>query len=320
MTTTMSRPVSVRRERLGYWTGALYAGGIAGVLALIAVLAGSCSSNLPAQVFRVELLRRDGFVLWDSQWFAGHSTLNYSVISPLLGALTGPVALGALCGVISAMLFDRLLRDEFGSVAWVGSIWFAVATVTNLIVGRITFGLGITFALAAVLALRHHLRTVSIICALCCGLASPVAGLFLAIACAAWGWSSRAVRTPAWISGAAAIVPVLVIAALFPSPGSQPYEWWALICDLTICVAAFVLVPARYRVLRSAAVIYALVLIATKLVASPLGGNVSRLNQYIAGPVLACVLWEHRRRLVILIAIPFIFWQWFPTSDTILFA
>ena len=320
MSTTMSRPVGLRREGSGYWTGALYAGGVAGVLAAIAVAAGWRGSDLPAQVFRVELLRRNGFVLWDSRWFAGHSTLNYSVLSPVLGALTGPVVLGALCGVVSAMLFDRLLRDEFGSVAWVGSIWFAVATVTNLIVGRITFGLGVTFALGALLALRHHRRTIAIICALCCGLASPVAGLFLAIACTAWGWCSRGVRTPAFVSAAAAVVPVLVIAMLFPSPGSQPYEWWALICDLAICVAAFVLLPARYRVLRTGAVIYAIVLIATKLIASPLGGNVSRLNQYAAGPLLACALWQQRRRLVILMAIPMIFWQWFPTGDTILFA
>src|SRR5262249_49783073 len=187
-------------------------------------------------------------------------------------------------------------------------------------VGRVTFGLGVTFALAALLALRHQHRTIAIVSALCCGLASPVAGLFLAIACAAWGWARSSVRISAFLSGAAAIVPVLLIAALFPSPGAQPYEWWALICDLAICVAALILLPARYRVLRYGAVVYAVVLIATKLVASPLGGNVSRLNQYAAGPVLACALWQERRRLVILIAIPMIFWQWFPTSDTILFA
>ena len=320
MTTSMGRPVRLHEERVAYWTGAAYAGGVAGILALIAVAAGWRGSDLPAQLFRVELLRRNGFVLWDSQWFAGHSTLNYSVLSPVLGALTGPVALGALCGVVSAILFDRLLRDGFGSAAWFGSLWFAVATVTNLIVGRVTFGLGVTFALGALVALRHHQRTIAIICALCCGLASPVAGLFLAIAFAAWGWARSSVRISALIAGAAAIGPVLVIAALFPSPGAQPYEWWALICDLALCGAALVLLPARYRVLRYAAVIYAVVLIATKLVASPLGGNVSRLNQYAAGPVLAAALWEHRRRLVILIAIPMIFWQWFPTSDTILFA
>src|SRR5438874_4811643 len=222
MTTMMGRPVPLRHERVANWTGAVYAGGVAGVLAIIAVAAGWRGSDLPAQLFRVELLRRNGFVLWDSQWFAGHSTLNYSVLSPVLGALTGPVVLGAVCGVIS-VLFDRLLRDEFGSAAWFGSLWFAVATVTNLIVGRVTFGLGVTFALAALLALRHHQRTIAIVCALCCGLASPVAGLFLAIACAAWAWARSSVRISALLSAAAAIVPVLLIAALFPSPGAQPY-------------------------------------------------------------------------------------------------
>ena len=95
MTTSMGRPVRLHEERVAYWTGAAYAGGVAGILALIAVAAGWRGSDLPAQLFRVELLRRNGFVLWDSQWFAGHSTLNYSVLSPVLGALTGPVALGA---------------------------------------------------------------------------------------------------------------------------------------------------------------------------------------------------------------------------------
>ena len=91
------------------------AGAVAAALALIAIAAGWRGSDLPAQLFRVELFRRDGFVLWDSQWFSGHSTLNYSVLSPVLGALTGALVLGALSGVVSALLFDRLVRHEFGA-------------------------------------------------------------------------------------------------------------------------------------------------------------------------------------------------------------
>ena len=73
--------------------------------------------------------------------------------------------------------------------------------------------------------------------------------------------------------------------------------------------------------MRYAAGIYAVVLIVTKLTANPLGGNVSRLNQYAAGPILACILWERKQRaLVVLLAIPLLFWQWFPTVDTIAFA
>ena len=78
-------------------------------------------------------------MFWDSQWFSGHSTLNYSVLSPVLGAITGAVALGAISGVVSAALFDRLVRHQFGVAATVASVWFAVSTVTNLVVGRVTF-------------------------------------------------------------------------------------------------------------------------------------------------------------------------------------
>ncbi|MGZ5967436.1 MAG: hypothetical protein ACXWP4_07200, partial [Polyangiales bacterium] len=82
----------------------------------------------------------------------------------------------------------------------------------------------------------------------------------------------------------------------------------------------FAVTPARFSVLRYAAVVYAVVLIVTKLTANPLGGNVSRLNQYAAGPLLACLLWERRRALFVLVAIPLLFWQWFPAFDTIAFA
>src|SRR4051812_13391008 len=112
-------------DRFGDWSGTAVAGAIAATLALIAIAAGWRGSDLPAQLFRVELFRRDGFVFWDSQWFSGHSTLNYSVLSPVLGALTGAVALGALSGVISATIFDRLLRYEFGAgvAVTIASFW-----------------------------------------------------------------------------------------------------------------------------------------------------------------------------------------------------
>ena len=81
---------------------------------MIAVCLGWRGSDLPAQVFRAELVRRDGFVVWNSQWFGGHPLLSYSVIAPLIGALTGPIALGAISGVASAVLFERILRFAYG--------------------------------------------------------------------------------------------------------------------------------------------------------------------------------------------------------------
>lgn len=299
------------------WAGASTACAIAAALALLVVVMDWRGSDLPAQLFRVELFRRDGFVLWDSQWFAGHPTLDYSVLSPVLGALTGPVALGAACGVASAFLFHRLVHYAFGASALVGSLWFATSTVTNLVVGRVTFAFGLTFALGALLALQRRRVWLAAACALLCALASPVAGLFLAIAGGAWGFARSSERAAAWLVGVLAIAPVLMIAIAFPSPGTQPYELWAFACDLGLCVLFCLLLPDRYRGLRWGAGLYGVVLTGTYLFASPLGGNVSRLNQYVAGPLLACVLWEHRRWVVAAIAVPLLFWQWFPTVDTI---
>ncbi len=294
--------------------------GVAAGLASLAIMMGWRGSDLPAQLFRVELFRREGFVVWNSQWFSGIPTLDYTVLSPVLAALTGPIALCAASGVVSAFLFDRLVHHAFGASARVGSIWFATSTVTNLIVGRVTFALGITFALAALLTIQRKRGALGAPCALLCALVSPVAGLFLAIAAVAWGLARPSARTVAWFIALIGIGPVLVVAVLFPSPGAQPYELWAFGCDLGLCVLFWFVVPSRYSALRWPAAVYAVVLIATKVFASPLGGNVSRLNQYAAGPLLACALWEYRRALVVLLAIPLLFWQWFPTVDTIAFA
>ena len=86
-------------------------------------------------------------MLWNSQWFGGHAVLNYSVIAPAISAPIGPLALGALSGIASAFMFERILRFSFGPIAWLGSLWFALGTVINLIVGRTTYAFGVVLAL-----------------------------------------------------------------------------------------------------------------------------------------------------------------------------
>ena len=88
----------------------------AAAAAAIAILAlGWRGSDLPAQIFRADLVKRYGFVLWNMQWYGGHPTLDYSVITPVLGALMGPMVLCALSGLAAAILFDRIVRYHFGS-------------------------------------------------------------------------------------------------------------------------------------------------------------------------------------------------------------
>ena len=138
------------------------------MLAVLAITLGWRGSDLPAQVFRAELFRQDGFVLWNSQWFGGHAVLNYSVIAPAISAPIGPLALGALSGIASAFMFERILRFSFGAVAWLGSLWFALGTVINLIVGRTTYAFGVVLALGAIYALQHRTVVLAVAFAVLC--------------------------------------------------------------------------------------------------------------------------------------------------------
>ena len=315
----LARRPGDRPEWLEGWPSMLTAFAVAGSLAIIAICLGWRGSDLPAQVFRSDLVRRDGFVLWNSQWFGGHAFLPYSVLSPFAGALTGPIALGAISGVAAAVLFERILRFAFGHVAWVGALWFAVGTVVNLIVGRVTFAMGVALGLLAVYALQRRRAVLAVVAALLCSLSSPLAGAFLALAAAAWACATRDRRLVALWMCAAALAPIAAIALLFPNPGSEPYELWALIWDLCLC-AVLAVAAWRYTSLRWAAALYALAIVGCYLVPSAIGGNISRLGQYVAGPVLACALLPRRRLLLAAVAIPLLWLQFYPAVDGIAFA
>jgi hypothetical protein len=319
MSTAVVVPPPPRTPRIESWQTGFAMVAVATGAAVLAIAFGWRGSDLPAQVFRAELFREDGFVLWNSQWFGGHAMLGYSVIAPAISALFGPLALGAVSGIASALLFERILRFSFGSVAWLGGLWFALGTVTNLIVGRTTYAFGVALALGAVYALQHRHAVIAIVCGFLCALASPLAGCFLAIAVAAWAVADREKRVQALAVGFATLAPVLTIALLFPTAGAEPYEPWALIWDLAWC-AVVAAALWRYPAARWGAGLFAVVAIGSFVVPTAVGGNVSRLGQYVAGPLIACALLPRRRLLLAVLAIPLLIWQWFPAVDGIAFA
>ena len=293
---------------------------VAGSLSLVAVLCGWRGGDLAAQVFRVDLFRDHGFVLWDNLWFGGHATLDYSVLTPVLGAVMGPLALGVVTSVVSACWVDRLLRSHFGASAAAGVLFFATSTVTNLAVGRVTFFLGVMFGLGTLVALQRHRPWTATASALMCSLASPVAGVFLAVAAVAWGSRHRARW---WVTArvlAAVVAPVALIAVFFPTPGVFPFGGRLLIETLAVCAAVVAVLPREQVVLRRAVLLYAVACLADFAVANPLGANITRLAQYGAGPILACALWPARRRLLIVLALPLLAWQWYPAIEGIALA
>ncbi len=254
------------------------------------------------------------------QWYGGHPTLDYSVISPALGALVGPMALCAVSGLLSAIMFDRIVRHHFGSAWWIGSLWFAIGTATNLMVGRVAFAVGIAFGLATVLAIQHHLRTLALLGAVLTSLASPVAGLFVAIVATAWALSARSRRVPGIAIAAAACLPIAIVTLLFPDPGPFPYHAWGLVRELSVCALFIFAMRGPFKAWRWGAVVYAAVVVVAFLVPTALGGNVSRLGQYVGAPLIACALWAQRRHIIVLMVLPMVLWQWVPAMSAVAWA
>ena len=156
--------------------------------------------DLAAHTFRADLFGKEGFTIWNGQWYGGHHTPAYSVLSPPLAWLLSPPVALALSALACAALFPPLARGWFGerSARW-GSIWFGAAAATLLFTSRLPFAIGVAFGLAALLALQRRRYRLAIGLAVLCPLGSPVAGLFLAMAGVAYAIAERRdTRASAW--------------------------------------------------------------------------------------------------------------------------
>ncbi len=282
---------------------------LAAVLAVIYLIWAPPSADLAAQELRVWLFDQQGFNPWNGEWFGGHHTTGYSLLFPPLGSLLGVRLVGAIATVASAALFAAITDRVWGDNSRVGSLWFGAAVSASLFNGRMTFALGIAVGLAAILAIQRDRRLLSYGLALATGLASPVAAIFLALAGCAWAIADRR-RLWVGIGLAAAALAVPVVTALaFPEGGSEPFALNAFLPVMVISAVFVVVVSSDQRVLRTAAVLYALATCATFLLDTPVGGNVTRMCSLFAGPLLACALWEKRRLVLVVLAPILIFFQ-----------
>src|SRR5665213_3327338 len=159
---------------------------VAATLALVVVLTGARGVDLAAATYRVELFARSGLTLWDSQWYGGHWTFNYSVLFAPIGWLAGIPLMEIACVAIAAWAFDRLAVARFGRAGRAGAIAFAVGTVVQVVIGQEPYLLGETIALVALLVARGPRWPLALPLAVAASLASPLAGGFLAMAALAW--------------------------------------------------------------------------------------------------------------------------------------
>ncbi len=291
---------------------------VAAALALLWLAVAPRTPDLAAQVYRTTLFAREGFAVWDDFWFAGHHLPAYSLLYPPLGALIGARTVGVLAAVASTVLFDRLTRSHFGAerARW-ATLWFAVASVADLWIGRITFSLGITIGLAALLALQRGRPQVAVALALLCGAGSPVAAAFLALAGAAIALTHPAGRRGAVAVAVVALGTVAALAIAFPEGGRQPMSPGATVAIVLCCGALLIALPKAERTLRVGTLLYLAVSLAMFALSTPMGSNVARLGATFGGPLLVLAIAGaprlHRPSRVVLagLAAFLVGWQWY---------
>ena len=287
---------------------------IALVVSTLVVELWRVGPDWPAQEFRAEIAHNFGLLAWNNQWYGGHPLPSYSLVYPAFAAVFGAAMTGVFAAVGCSWLVTLIVPPLDSGRRWFG-VAAAFGVAGDLFLGQVPFLLGLLFGLAA---LRIRLwfgtgRRVSLgvaVLAASCSLASPLAGVFLLLAAAAWsvgrGWAQA-------LPFAVAIAGPAVSVIVGGSGGPFPFPLIALLGLLVFVGAMLALLPRRSTLLRRFFILYALVSLLSFLVANPVGGNITRLGQLVAVPAAAWLSCRFRTILsVIAIGIPALFWQLYP--------
>jgi hypothetical protein len=326
----LTAPVRLARRR-----PLAVAGTISALLSVLYLIWQPPTTDLAAQTFRADLWDRAGFVIWNPYWYGGHLVPGYSLLYPPLGASLGVALTGAISAVAATLLFGRLALAGWGERAWLGVVWFGLASGVALYSGRTTFALGLALGLAALLAVQRRRPGWAALGAALTTAASPVAGLFVGMLCSAVLLADRfppsgsagvrptGRRLPVGAALAAALSAGLVLASIvvaFPTDGFHPFAFSAYIWLPLLALVVFAFSEREEGVVIWALVLYALLGLFAVLVDTPLGGNVTRLGATFAGPLLAILLIRRHPVLLALLAIPLLWWQWETTVQDVSWA
>ena len=267
------------RHRLEWVTAVVAAALGAGYL-----LMPRMGSDLSAQVARAGFFAEHGYTPIDLRWYAGVDQLGYSLLSQPVMALLGVRVTGAIALVGAAVALAVLLRRTNAPRPLLGALIGAVCIAGNLVSGRVTYGLGVLFAVTALLALTYpRLRWAAVVAALLASATSPVAGLFLGLAGVALIAANR------WADGLLvalpAAVPLAVTAGLFGDGGWMNISRTDAVRAIVTSLVVAALVPRRP--VRVGAVLSAAGVLAAALIHTPVGLNATRLVTMFALPVLA---------------------------------
>jgi len=114
---------------------------------------------------------------------------------------------------------------------------------------------------------------------------------------------------------AAALLPILTLSVAYPEGGYEPFApsdfWLTLggVLAIALLLPQGPLSAQGRRIVRVGAALYALALIGSFAIQTPVGGNAARLGPPLAAPLLAGVLWERRRLALSALAPVVLYWQ-----------
>ncbi|OXS35102.1 MFS transporter [Streptomyces sp. XY006] len=306
--------------------------GLAGVLHVVWFFTfANSGGDLAAQDAWAEFVGRHPDSAYNLAWYGGMHPVSYSVVSPYLMSVLGVRTTMMIAGTVSAGLLTLLLLRS-RSVR--NPLWASLAGVfglfCNAVSGRVTFGLGMMFALGAVAVVFcwpyrwRYKRWAKALCAAplaaLATMASPVAGLFVGLVAAALFLQKR--RPGAWALGLAPSAVVAVSAWLFPFSGTQPMMFGSVVLPLAFSVLVLVLVPRDWKTVRLTAAVYGLGVVLVWLISSQIGSNITRLAMLFAGVALVAALpftvpRSRKWYAAVVALVGFVVWIGFKTVDDI---
>ena len=264
----------------------------AAVLHLVwALILATEGGDLAAQAAWTDFTWKHPLSAYSFAWYGGMHPVSYSVVSPHLMGLFGIRTVAVVSGTLSAAMTAYLLRRFRAPVALPASLWAAFALSCNSASGRVTFGLGLMFALMATITAftprgTPALRATGMVgFGLLATLASPVAGLFLMVLAAALFLTGRR-RAGICIAAGPPLV-VGTTSLLFPFSGVQPISLTAIVLPaLASVLAMLTCAPKGWNLIRVGAGVYLVGILLTWLIPSPVGSNVERLALLFGGMFL----------------------------------
>jgi hypothetical protein len=266
--------------------------------------------DLTAQIARAAVINASGHISWWTGWYGGISLTSYSIFVPSIMAAIG-VRLTAVVAVLAtAAAGVPLTRDS--ARPRLGAIALSIAAFADVLAGRVTFAVGFALGTWALVALASRKTAFTIALAALSVLATPLAGMFLAIVLVAVALSDPTRRRPAVVSAVVRAGLAGAGALLFPAAGEMPFPARAMIPPALGCLIVVCTRPPRIVWMSALLALLAMPLFV--LIPTPVGSNIARLSWICAVPAVVACARLPKRRLIALAAIAAAIW---PVTDLV---